>query len=44
MTKMSLGKIVENLRSKLQEEETKSQRLSFKLDSVSKELGELKLR
>lgn len=37
LTKMSLGKIVGNLRTKLKEEEAKSHRLAVKVDSLMKE-------
>ena len=42
LTKMSLSKIVSNLRSKLKDEGKKNQTLNFKLDSVIKEKEMLK--
>jgi len=42
LTKMSLSKIVSNLRSKLKDEGKKNQTLNFKLDSVIKEKDMLK--
>lgn len=37
LTKLSLSKIVSNLKNKLKEQETKNQQLSLKLDSALKE-------
>ena len=37
LTKMSLSKIVSNLRAKIKEAETKNQSLSARLDTVMKE-------
>lgn len=42
LTKMSLSKIVANLRSKLQEEEKKSHSLALKLDMLGREKEQLK--
>jgi len=37
MTKLSLSKIVNNLKSKLKEQETKNQNISLKLDQALKQ-------
>ena len=44
LTKMSLSKIVSNLRSKLKEEEKRVQNVSNKLDQVLKEKEQIKLK
>ena len=44
MTKMSLSKIVSNLRAKIKEQETKNQSLSSRLDTVMKEKDQFKLK
>jgi len=41
---MSLSKIVSNLRTKLKEEEKRTQSLNLKLDSIMKEKEQLKLK
>ena len=44
LTKMSLSKIVSNLRAKIKEAETKNQSLSARLDTVMKEKDQFKLK
>ena len=44
LTKMSLSKIVSNLRSKIKESEIKNQSLSARLDTVMKEKDQFKLK
>ena len=44
LTKMSLSKIVTNLRNKLREEEKRNQSISNKLDQILKEKEQIKAK